>query len=203
MNTPVSRAPSGPLHIDRLGLERLSTSGAVTGLIGMTHCPGRSGPDGAGRAWQRNVERDVAAIRAAGFDTVLTLVDDAELARLGASGLPARLQQAGIDGLRFPIADFGVPDGRALQAWAGIQAELLARLQRGRSVLVHCAAGLGRTGTMVATLLTALGDSADTAIARVRAARPGTIETEAQARFVHDQAASRPTTSATAETPGG
>ena len=182
MNTHGSPAPTGPLHIDRLVL---TLSPTMTGVIGMTHCPGRSRPDGAGRAWRRDLAQDVAALRAAGFGTVLTLVDDAELARLGAAGLPAELQRAGIDGLRFPIADFGVPDTGAQQAWHGVQAEVLARLRNGQSVLVHCAAGLGRTGTMVAVLLTALGDTPDAAIARTRSARPGTIETAAQAQFVH------------------
>ena len=51
-------------------------------------------------------------------------------------------------------------------------------------MLVHCAAGLGRTGMLAAMLLTELGVSPTDAIRRVRAARPGAIETEAQAAFV-------------------
>ena len=183
MTTERPPALSGPLHIDRIA-PGLPTAPAA--LIGMTHCPGRNGPDGRGRVWQRDVAQDVAAIQAAGFSAVLTLVDDAELAALGADDLHARLRHAGIDVLQFPIPDFGVPDARAQPAWRVVQADVLGRLQAGQSVLVHCAAGLGRTGTLVAVLLKALGDSPEAAIARVRQARPGTIETEGQARFVHD-----------------
>lgn len=187
-STPPPPPPlGGPLHIDLLDLRELSGAGtAAVGRIGMTHCPGRSRPDGRGRAWQRDLAQDVAAIRAAGFGTVLSLVDDAELAALGADGLALQLQQAGLHGLRFPIADFGVPDEAAQAVWRGVQARVLARLEAGESVLVHCAAGLGRTGTMVAVLLKALGDAPEEAIDRVRRARPGTIETEAQERFVHE-----------------
>lgn len=177
---------AGPLHIDTLALTTSASSAGLSGRIGMTHCPGRCRPDGRGRAWQRDLAQDVAAIQAAGFGTVLSLVDDAELAALGASSLSRQLHQAGLHGVRMPIPDFGVPDAQGQAVWRGVQAQVLSRLQAGESVLVHCAAGLGRTGTMVAVLLKALGDAPDVAIDRVRTARPGTIETEAQIRFVHE-----------------
>lgn len=168
---------SGPLHIDIIRLE-------PAGAIGLTHCPGRSAIDGRGRAWGRNLERDVEAIRQAGMGTVVTLLGDAELAALGARLLGANLQQAGLHWLQFPIVDFGIPDARAQVAWRTILADLVARLHEDERVLVHCAAGLGRTGTMVATILKALGHDSEAAIAMVRAARPGTIETAAQRAFV-------------------
>ena len=52
---------------------------------------------------------------------------------------------------------------------------------------VHCAAGLGRTGTLAAQLLVLQGVAPDEAILRVRQARPGTIETPAQEQAVSDQ----------------
>ncbi len=60
----------------------------------------------------------------------------------------------------------------------------LERLRAGKSVVIHCRGGLGRTGLLAAACLRALGVDAERAIAIVRAARPGTIENEAQAAFV-------------------
>jgi protein-tyrosine phosphatase len=116
----------------------------------MTHCPGRIGTDAHGRAWKRNLADDVQTLRAAGFSTVLTLLPNDELLALGAQQLGAQVQQAGMQWLQFPIADFGIPDASARAAWHAVEAEVLEKLQARERVLVHCAAGLGRTGTMVA-----------------------------------------------------
>lgn len=168
---------SGPLRLDTIAL-------AAGGLIGMTHCPGRCAPDQRGRPWRRSLGADLQVIRQAGFATVLTLLPDDELAAFGVPDLGARILQVGLGWRQFPIMDFGVPDGQARRAWPSLQAELTPQLQAGQSLLVHCAAGLGRTGTIVALLLRALGQDSVGAIATVRAARPGTIETPAQHDFV-------------------
>lgn len=63
--------------------------------------------------------------------------------------------------------------------------------EQGRAVAVHCVAGIGRTGTMLAGHLVSSGMGADEAIARVRKLRPGAVETFAQMRFLHDLARTR------------
>jgi len=69
------------------------------------------------------------------------------------------------------------------------QALLLCRaseacIRRGGAVAMHCHGGLGRTGVALAAVLAWFGDSAGDAIARVRAAQPRAIQSDAQHRFV-------------------
>lgn len=68
-----------------------------------------------------------------------------------------------------PVPDFGVPrPEKARQLFS----ELVERLQGGRRVIVHCAGGIGRSGTLATALLVMLGMPVDAAIAHVRAHRP-------------------------------
>jgi len=169
--------PTGPLLIDAVTLP----SGA---LLGMSHCPGRSGVDGGGRQWARVLEADLETIRAWGASAVLSLVEPHEFARLGIPDFAQAIARTPLQWLRVPITDMATPGAATLAAWRAQGPALLQALNSGQRVLVHCAAGLGRTGMLVAKLLVLHGAGADEAIDQVRRARPGTIETEAQAEWV-------------------
>jgi len=172
-----AHAASGPLAIDTV-----PTPGGA--WLGMSHCPGRRGADAAGRLWQRDLGQDLAAIEAWGGTLVLSLIEADEFARLGVADFAAAIGRSALQWLHLPVTDMRTPGPSTRLAWRRHGPVLLAALQRRERVLVHCAAGLGRTGMLVAKLLVLQGVPADAAIATVRAARPGTIETEAQAQWV-------------------
>ena len=84
----------------------------------------------------------------------------------------------------LPIVDVSIPDERFEREWELAGQELRSILRRRLDVLVHCRGGLGRAGTIAARLLIELGMEPTKAIERVRAVRPGAIETNDQVRFV-------------------
>ena len=139
----------------------------------MSHCPGR----GHGKP-----ARDLAIARDWGASSLLTLLQDHEIAR---AGLATAVAGSGLRWFRAPVADMQPPGAAFLAAWTTAAPMLLAEWRTGGRVLVHCAAGLGRTGTFAAALLRSFGLAPDDAVALVWSIRPGTIETPEQLAFIH------------------
>jgi protein-tyrosine phosphatase len=105
-------------------------------------------------------------VLSAGFDTFVDLTEEGELEPYAAGG--ARH-------LRFPIPDFGTPSrAQVTEILAALDAELAA----GRTVYLHCRAGIGRTGTIAGCFLARDGRSGEEALGLV------SPETEAQRDFV-------------------
>lgn len=97
------------------------------------------------------LDDETRSLREQGVDVLLSLLMDPELSELDLAGVPLSCRTAGIDWLRLPIPDRGVPP--SLQATQ----ELLARLRRelggNRGVAIHCRAGIGRSAMVAAALL--------------------------------------------------
>ena len=93
----------------------------------------------------------------------------------------ALLEEFGFRYLHLPVADFTAPTVEQIDQFVKFQREAEAA---GLATVVHCGAGLGRTGTMLACTLVARGLPAETAIDRIRILRPYSIETVEQEECV-------------------
>lgn len=158
---------------------------AGAGRIGMTWCPGRAEHDLFASVPGAVLDAQLATIAAWRPGAFVSLIERAEFDWYGVSALPERASQLGLRHLHLPIEDMGVPDAGFEQRWQVHGPELRRLLYGGGSVLLHCLAGLGRTGTIAARLLVEIGMPPAEAVRAVRTARPGTIQTRDQERHVY------------------
>jgi atypical dual specificity phosphatase len=100
---------------------------------------------------------DMPALRRMGFSAVVSLECD----RLNALDI----EEAGFEHRRICIEDFGSPTFDQIDEFVDY---VNAKVAAGAKVLVHCFAGRGRTGTMLAAYLIHRGMVADAAIRDVR-----------------------------------
>jgi len=89
--------------------------------------------------------------------------------------------EAGLLVFHEPLVDMEPPTQEQLDR---VVSAMKKALDGGMPVAVHCGAGLGRTGVVLASYLVATGMSAVNAISRVRRLRPHSIETDEQAEAV-------------------
>lgn len=108
--------------------------------------------------------RDLAWIRLQGVTAILSLTE-------------AEIDLPGFEVLRLPVVDMTSPTIEQLHAAVTFLRGVVAR---GGAAVVHCTAGMGRTGTILAAYLLGEGFSVEEALLRVRRLRPGSVETADQ-----------------------
>lgn len=138
---------------DRMGarelFRRVRLPEAISGRLYLHSMPGRYEP----------LEASFAEAVRLGIDRIVCLVPPREIE--DASPAYAQAIEEGrlpCDRAAFSIPDFGIPKDRS--AFAGFVSATASGLREGKRVLVHCHAGIGRTGTFATCVLLALGLSA-------------------------------------------
>lgn len=152
------------------------------GRIGLTACPGIAAALGGNR--RGALDADLAAIVAWRARALVTLVEPFELTLLGVEDLSQRAIAQGLAWWHLPVIDGTAPGAAFEPRWAEAGPALHRHLDAGERIVVHCHAGMGRSGAVAARLLVERGMPPEQAIITVRRARPGAIENDEQVRWV-------------------
>lgn len=153
-------------------------AGHCHGQISLSCCPGRAAAWLLPSVSQRELHRDIATIARWGATAIVSVLDQEEFARLHLRKLPELAAEAGITWYHVPLPMGAMPDGDFDRNWTSISLRLQEILRSGGKVAIHCRDGRDRAALVSARLLIELGSHPLDAMNRVRAARPGTLETE-------------------------
>lgn len=118
---------------------------------------------------------ELAWLRQEGVEVLVSLTED-----------PPRndwIESAGLLLFHVPMIDMEAP---SLEQIERCLSAIRRANERGMGVAIHCGAGLGRTGVVIACYFVEKGLSPDNAIARVRRLRPGSIETPEQEEIISE-----------------
>ena len=96
---------------------------------------------------------------------VISLLEHAETIELGLENEAALVNAQSMEFVSFPIADLGLPE--SINDFAGLSLQLFHQVEAGINTLIHCRAGIGRSGLLAAAVLLHGGRSVQQAFTQV------------------------------------
>jgi atypical dual specificity phosphatase len=163
---PGKHTPKIPKQVKKLPPPR-EFHWVIRDLLGGTEYPGLL----------RDEESDLRALSQLGVQVLVNLTEPPYK--------KTRIEEFNIRNEFFPIADMGVP---TLKATSEFCARVSTWLDEDITTVLHCKAGLGRTGTLLACILVHCGMRPGNAIDKVRMTNPRYIQSDVQFQFIDEYA---------------
>lgn len=119
------------------------------------------------------LSKAIEELKQDGIQVVVSLLSRHQVQQAALQNESVACRQAQIAFYHYPITDYGVPDNMA--AFKKKVATVLCHLKAGERVMLHCWAGIGRSGLLACALLFELGVPEDEIFSTVSDARGCTV----------------------------
>jgi len=115
------------------------------------------------------LDDEVRSLKSSNVDVVVSLLERSEIVELDILNEESHCLTAGISFFSFPITDRSVPASKE-EAYQFAQS-IVDLLAAGKSVVIHCRAGIGRSALVAASALAIGGIPVEEAFERIESAR--------------------------------
>ncbi len=171
-----------PIRVDCIPADVLGLPEG-SGILGMTLAPGVKDWN-----WDRDMKADMQRLREHWrTDVLVSLIESHEYELYEMEGYAEEAEASGIAVEEFPIVDVNIPREEQVEEYADLVGRIVGFLREGRNTVVHCRGGIGRTGTVVSSVLVGLGHDAEDAMRLASDARRDEVpEAEPQREYVRE-----------------
>ena len=160
-----------------ISLSNVPLKPLTKGQLWISHYPGKIGMEDK----IIQAEMDLLELKKKKIDIVVSLLEKKELKPLNVSTLFELIKKHKFTHYYFPIKDKSVPKKHV--ELNRLLNDLSFKIRHNKKILLHCNAGLGRSGLIAALLCKKLGIS-ENPISYIRKHRPGSIETKDQEKMI-------------------
>lgn len=143
-----------------------------------TPCPGTKAA---------NLDESLQQLKQQGVTMLLTLMFDKEMVENDIAMLPELCDKLQLKWLQLPIVDDEAPQEAFQRKWDKYKQLILDEINNKGVVAVHCKGGTGRTGTVIALLLLALGWPVNKIIKEIQSVKPKALRIKKQLDYLNNQ----------------
>lgn len=165
---------------DNFPISWIPVPGKDNQSFGVSNCPGKHQNSSLKKL---NLKNDLNSIWNQEINCIVSLITKDELKKLDINDFDKTITEYGFEHYSVEIQDLGIPSTNQLGTFKILTKNIIVAIKTEKKVLIHCNAGLGRSGLFAGILVKEMTDIKHP-IEYIRKFRKGAIETKEQEEFI-------------------
>ena len=165
---------------DNFPISWIPVPGKDNQSFGVSNCPGKHQNS---LLKKLSLKNDLNSIWNQEINCIVSLITKDELKKLDINDFDKTITEYGFEHYSVEIQDLGIPSTNQLSTFKILTKNIVVAIKTEKKVLIHCNAGLGRSGLFAGILVKEMTDI-NHPIDYIRKFRKGAIETKEQEEFI-------------------
>ena len=165
---------------DNFPISWIPVPGKDNQSFGVSNCPGKHQNS---LLKKLSLKNDLNSIWNQEINCIVSLITKDELKKLDINDFDKTITEYGFEHYSVEIQDLGIPSTNQLGTFKILTKNIIVAIKTEKKVLIHCNAGLGRSGLFAGILVKEMTDT-NHPIDYIRKFRKGAIETKEQEEFI-------------------